>query len=97
MRITYEQALNDWKILFEGIGPANDMTGGYVDQNDLGKLLKKPTKTTARKCLVAQINYWFEVGVESSKGTTIGDTALVDELIETRDDIREIAERYGYA
>ena len=42
-----------------------DMTGGYVDSNDLDKLLKSPTKKTARECLKSQIQYWFQVGPTS--------------------------------
>lgn len=54
--MTYEQAYNDWKYLC-GIGPADDMTGGYQDQNDLKRLLDNPIKYTAKKCLCSQINY----------------------------------------
>lgn len=43
-------------------GEAADMTGSYVDQNDLAKLLRSPTKATAKQCLCAQIEYWFQVG-----------------------------------
>jgi hypothetical protein len=94
MRITYEKALKDWKTLFEGIGPASDMTGGYVDQDDLDKLLKSPTKSTAKKCLINQIEYWFENGIDGDLETTSGRGASVEKLIEARDDIREISERY---
>ena len=60
---SYMQALRDHQYLWN-IGPAYDMTGGYTDQEDLELLLKSPTKTTARKCLVRQIVYWFQVGPE---------------------------------
>ena len=59
--ITYEQAFTDHAYLWK-IAPADDMTGAYVDQDDLDKLLDSPTKLTARKCLTDQIVYWFQVG-----------------------------------
>ncbi|MCK5133208.1 MAG: hypothetical protein KAR40_13785 [Candidatus Sabulitectum sp.] len=61
--MSYKQALADHKVLW-GIAPAGDMSGGYVDQEDLDRLLKSPTKKTAEKCLIRQIVYWFEVGMD---------------------------------
>lgn len=61
-RVTYEQALEDHTYLWDFYGPAADMTGGYVDQEDLSKMLRNPSKTTARQCLINQIAYWFEIG-----------------------------------
>ena len=57
--ISYEQAREDHEYLW-GIAPAYDMTGGYVDQEDLALLLRSPTKKTARDCYCDQIRYWFE-------------------------------------
>ena len=62
--IPYEQAFKDHQYLWTTYGPASDMTGGYVDSDDLAKLLAKPTRATARDCLVTQIAYWFHVGPE---------------------------------
>ena len=62
--ITYEQARADHEYLWETYGPANDMTGGYVDQDDLRRLMQSPTKATARKCYVDQIEHWFSGGPE---------------------------------
>lgn len=87
---SYEQALEDHEYLWGEYAPAADMTGGYVDQDDLARLLRSPTKATARDCLVSQIRYWFEVGPDIgapstsySKNINWGDPAVV-----------EIAERY---
>ncbi|WP_066781890.1 hypothetical protein [Sphingomonas sp. CCH5-D11] len=66
-KVTYEQAFADHAYLWETYGPAKDMTGGYVDQGDLRELLRSPTKVTARKCLVSQIEYWFSVGPEEGR------------------------------
>lgn len=88
--MTYEQALSDHKYLWS-IGEADDMTGGYVDQEDLRKLLLSPTKTTARDCLCSQIDYWFSVGPDIQKA--IGGS--VAELIRLDAKVREIAERHG--
>lgn len=86
-RETYEQVFSDWSYLWKIHGPAADMTGGYVDQEDLSALLKSPTKATARKCLLKQIAHWFQVGPEAYGAYgDIPDSAQV----------REIAERYGH-
>ncbi len=85
--MSYQQAFEDHKYLFD-IGPASDMTGGYVDSEDLGILLKSPTKKTAKECLVRQIEYWFQAGVEDAAGKSAKD------LVEEFPEIEEIAERY---
>lgn len=83
-RITYEQAYADHSYLWTTYGPAHDMTGGYVDQDDLAKLLASPSKATARKLLCRQIDYWFEVGPDiSTNSVDLNDPIL-----------REIYERY---
>lgn len=56
--MTYEELYADWEYLFKKVGCAEDMTGGYVDSEDLEELLKKPTKATAKNCLNRQIDYW---------------------------------------
>lgn len=78
---TYESVREDWEYLFETIGAADDMTGGYEDQYDLDLMLKKPTKTQAKKCMVSQIVYWFQVGPDNEN--TAG--RLAPTCIEERD------------
>ena len=68
--MTYEQALKDHTYLWKTYGPAYNMSAGYVDQEDLAKLLKSPNKTTAKKCLIDQIQYFFDVGPEAKYGDT---------------------------
>ena len=62
--MTYDEARSDHEYLWDTYGPAHDMSGGYVDQDDLKKLLESPTKTTARQCYRAQIVFWFQNGPE---------------------------------
>ena len=83
--MTYEQALEDHTYLWETYGAAYDMTGGYVDQEDLDRLLKSPNKRTAKDCLIRQIEYFFEVGPQDMRGDD-----------SWRDDprVKEIEERY---
>lgn len=83
MAISYAQAFVDHLYLWTQYGPAHDMTGGYVDQEDLWKLLRSPNKATARDCLVDQINYWFDVGPDGLKPDPSDLT------------LQEIAERYS--
>jgi len=85
-RATYEQAYADHCYLWETHGPAGDMSGGYVDQDDLVKLLKSPTKAMARDCLVSQIIYWFSCQLDD--GQSPDDIAAADP------EVREIRERY---
>ena len=87
--MTYEQALKDWKTLWK-IDCASDMTVGYVDQEDLDRLLHFPTKKTAKECLCRQIGYWFQAGTESNPVT-----CNPGELIEKYPHVRVIAERHG--
>ena len=82
----YDQAFSDHQFLF-GIGPASDMTGGYVDQDDLAKMLASPTKATATKCLEDQIEYWFQVGPEDGRS--------LDALMLEFPEMAEIKERYS--
>lgn len=84
--ITYQQARNDHEYLWNTHAPADDMTGGYVDSEDLNRLLKNPTKAMARRCYVNQIWYWFQKGPDEA--LDIGDW---------RNDpvVAEIAERYN--
>ena len=86
MQITYEQARKDHEYLWS-IGPAKDMTGGYVDQGDLAKLLRNPTKATARDCYVSQIVYWFQIGPDGS--APAGDLIALDPMV------AEIADRHN--
>lgn len=81
--MNYEQSFNDWSYLWETYGPAKEMTGGYVDQGDLDKLLRSPTKKTARDCLISQIGYWFSVGPDG------------DAPDQSDERLQEIADRYG--
>lgn len=64
-KVTYEQARADHEYLWGTYAPAHDMTGAYVDQEDLAKLLRSPTKETAAKCYIAQIEYWFQRGPDT--------------------------------
>ena len=83
----YEQARQDHAYLWRNYGPACDMTGGYVDSDDLKKLLEKPTKATATKCFGDQICYWFQVGPDELFGS--GRDWQADPVVE------QIAKRHG--
>lgn len=87
-RATYEQAFEDHQYLW-AIGAAYDMTGGYVDSQDLDKLLANPTKTTARKCLISQIEYWFQAGTED------GGHAEMQAAYDNDPEVAKIADRYA--
>ncbi len=86
--MNYDQARKDHEYLWETYGPARDMTGGYVDQNDLSKLLKKPTKATALDCYQNQITYWFQSGFDADYRAPIDQETSNDPMVQ------EIAERH---
>lgn len=86
--ITYEQAYKDRQYLWQTHGAAHDMTGDYVDSEDMEKLLKSPTKATARKCLISQIEYWFRIGPDLAFAKTGREEREADPRV------LEIAERY---
>jgi|GEM_PF-3600081 len=83
----YDQFRKDHEYLWETYGPADDMTGGYVDSEDLERLLKTPTKVMAAKCYADQIRYWFDAGPDTF-GKEVGDWRSDPE-------VRLIAERHG--
>jgi hypothetical protein len=87
-KITYEQARQDHEYLWS-IGAANDMTGGYVDSGDLDRLLRSPTKATARGCYESQIRYWFQVGPDPFLASPAAAYLASDPRV------REIAVRHG--
>ena len=84
----YNQAFSDHSYLWNEYGPAEDMTGGYVDSEDLDRLLKSPTRKTATACLTSQIDYWFQIGPDEFHKPTRG--GWVDDKR-----VFEIAARYG--
>lgn len=84
-KVTYEQAFADHAKLWS-ISPASDMSGGYVDQEDLAMLLASPTKKTALFCLERQIGYWFQVGTVSGK--------RYEDLVNEYPELEAIKERY---
>lgn len=79
---TYEEARQDHEYLWS-FGPAEDMTGAYVDQEDLKELLENPTKATARKCYIRQIEYWLIQGPEKDVIDTWKYSKAVAEIAET--------------
>lgn len=86
--MTYEQARKDHEYLWSTYAAAGDMTGGYVDQDDLERLLRSPTKATARQCYENQIAYWFSFGPEPEESFS-ADVWKKDPVV------REIAERHN--
>lgn len=89
--MTYDELYKDWDYLFNKIGVADDMTGGYVDSEDLEMLLKKPTKATAKMCLWRQLDYWFQAGMEYSNEH---ERKTIEDLIEEYPKIETIADKY---
>ncbi len=87
--ITYEQAYKDHSYLWVTIGAAFDMTGGYVDQDDLNKLLYSPTKKTAKECLCGQIAYWFDVGIDEYRQISF------ESILREYPEIEKIMERHN--
>ena len=76
--MTYEEAYKAHSYLWKTYGPAADMTGGYVDQDDLAALLKSPTKSTAKRCLVDQMRHWFSAGTDAGMPNWSGDEVVED-------------------
>lgn len=89
--MTYDEVYRDWCYLFDTVGAADDMTGGYVESNDLDALLRKPTKGTAKDCLNRQIAYWFRTGIAFDSDYA---GKSIDDLIAEFPLIEEIAERH---
>ena len=88
--MNYDQAYKDHCYLWS-IAPADDMTGAYVDQDDLDKLLESPNKKTAKECLCKQINYWFQVGPDPFDANPDPQYHIDNDPV-----VAEIAERHGH-
>lgn len=86
--MSYKEVRKDWEILW-AICPANDMTGAYVDSEDLSSMLETPTKKMAEQCMNRQIIYWLEQGIEDTIQT-------LDELLVRYPRIESIANKYGF-
>jgi F420-0:gamma-glutamyl ligase-like protein len=89
--MTYNEMFKDWDYLFKTVGCASDMTGGYVESDDLDRLMRSPNKATAKKCMSVQISYWFDAGIEY---TNDHKRKSVYDLLEEFPRIEEIAERH---
>ena len=87
--MSYKQAFKDHSYLWL-IGPADFMTGVYVDQEDLNNLLATPTKKTAEECLTRQIRYWFLVGPDLP-----GERGSADFHFLNDQRVADIADRYA--
>ena len=90
--MTYDDVYKDWNYLFHAVGHAYDMTGGYVDSDDLDRLIKKPSKSTAKQCMKGQIDYWFNAGLEYQ---IEHDRKGIYDLMEEFPRIEEIAKRHS--
>lgn len=64
--LKYDIARKYHEYLWQTYGDAYDMTGAYVDQDDLQKLLENPTKKTAAECYCSQMEHFFQVGPDSN-------------------------------
>ena len=71
------------------------MTGGYVDQEDLDKLMKNPTEETAMECMLSQLRYWFSVGPEGY-GSRKTPEVFIGELMQKHKRVRTIKNKYGF-
>ena len=93
MGYKYSDVHHDWHYLFS-VEPADDMTGGYVDQDDLKRMLDNPTKKQAVSCMVDQILYWFAVGPENHMKKFESSIAYRDYLINKDPRIAGMIEKY---
>lgn len=57
-----ERARADHERPWTDYAPADDRTGGTVDQADLSRLMRSPTKATAATVYERQIEYWLDKG-----------------------------------
>lgn len=94
---SYDQAWRDHQYLWLTYAEADDMTGGYVDSEDLKKLLRTPTRATARDCLCSQIAFWFQNGPATAPGHIPWDDPRVREIAERHciERISDAARRAG--
>jgi len=90
--MSYKQMRADHEYIWKTYGGAYDMTGAYVDQHDLWKLLKNPTKATAEDCYHNQLRYFFQTGIDPSD---LNRCNITIEDVKNDPKIIEIANRLG--
>ena len=90
MASRYDQARADHEYLWGSYAAADDMTGAYVDQQDLTRLMRSPTKATATRVYESQIHYWFEKGPDMNERARRG----LDKRMRDDPKIEEIAGRH---
>ena len=90
MTSRYRQARADHEYLWLEYAAADDMTGAYVDQEDLARLLKSPTKATAAAAYERQIAYWFQAGPDMYERRLRG----LDDRMQNDPRLAEIADRH---
>lgn len=93
-RDRFHQVHSDRAFLWCNLGPARDMTGGYVDQDDLELILSNPTKATARKILINHIRYWFDKGTENNPFSGCWRSTVIDNWPAHYERVCEIYGRY---
>ena len=90
-RIAHAQAWADRQYLWETHGPAYDMSDSIED--DLDRMLARPSKRLASTLIVEQIQHWFARGPETGSLNCPSDAEIAGLLDDPR--VVEIAHRYG--
>ena len=83
MSTSYYSKIREYHEYLWAIAPAHDMTGAYVDSDDLSRLLRSPTKATAAFCYENQIRRWLKEGPEpdiATMNTHIADDPKIAEI-----------------
>lgn len=60
--MTFEEVKYDYLSLIEKYGYPEDMTGGFVCETHMEKVILAPTKTNAKEYLIRVIRYGFQSG-----------------------------------
>lgn len=78
--MTFEEVKADYVKLINEYGYPYDMTGGFVDSEQMEKVILNPTKTNAKQYMKNVINYGFQWGrfwkAETGKTSIHGDLFL---------------------
>lgn len=59
--MTFEEVKKDYLELM-GIGIPQDMTGGFVAEEHMERVIRNPTKSNAKRYMLDVINYGFQAG-----------------------------------
>lgn len=88
--MTFEEVKRDYLEIIEEAGIPYDMTGGFVAEEQMEKVIRNPTKRNAKNYMINVIEYGFQWG-DYWKSQTSGEISINDNEV-----VRKIYDKYVF-